>query len=155
MTEEIKEEWRPIEGFSKYEVSNTGKVRNIKSGRILAPGLNNYSYQLVCLTNDQKEKKCRLVHRLVALSFIENPNPQLLTDVNHIDQIRTNNSLDNLEWVSHFENSLQRNTDGELRDLKKTLRRIFEKIMCSANEEELNNIYINLREKNIIKQFNV
>ena len=70
-----------IEGFEKYEVSNLGKVRNIKSGRMLKPHLNHNGY---------------LKHHL----YRHDKKPQ----VNHIDENKLNNDLSNLEWCTGREN---------------------------------------------------
>ena len=90
-----------IEGFEKYEVSNLGKVRNIKSGRIIKPFLNNSGYLLHCLCENNKKKNL-LLHRIIATAFIDNPEEKPC--VNHIDENKTNNDLSNLEWCTVREN---------------------------------------------------
>ena len=91
------EEWRPIVGFEGlYEVSNTGQVRNCR-GKLLRPGLNHNGY-LKCVLCKKGKTKTIYIHRLVAQAFI--PNPQDLPQVNHKDEDKTNNSVDNLEWCS-------------------------------------------------------
>jgi len=90
-----------IEGFEKYEVSNLGKVRNIKSGRVLKPKLNKYGYLTHCLYGHDK-KKFRLLHRIIATAFIDNPDEK--PQVNHIDENKLNNDLSNLEWCTVREN---------------------------------------------------
>lgn len=90
------EEFRDVVGFEDlYEVSNEGRVRNKITGRILKPNKIHKGYLQVSLCKDG-ERKPALVHRLVAQAFISNPNhyPQ----VNHIDENKTNNCVDNLEW---------------------------------------------------------
>ena len=101
------EEWRPIEGYEGlYEVSNTGQVRSLdrydnrncfRKGKVLSPIKDTDDYLKVNLYCNGKNKKC-LVHRLVALTFI--PNPDGLPQVNHKDEDKTNNSVDNLEWCT-------------------------------------------------------
>ena len=94
MAEEI---WCPIKGFEGlYEVSDKGRVRSLKFGkeRILKPGRNT-GYLLVCLYKNGEKKWCK-VHRLVAKTFI--PNPDNLPEVNHKDEDKENNSVQNLEW---------------------------------------------------------
>lgn len=90
-----------IEGFEKYEVSNLGKVRNIKSGRVLKTSLNNNGYLRLFLCENNKRKNLYL-HRIIATAFIDNPNEKPC--VNHIDENKLNNDLSNLEWCTVREN---------------------------------------------------
>jgi hypothetical protein len=90
-----------IEGFEKYEVSNLGRVRNIKSGRILKPYLNHNGYLMHCLYGYDK-RKCLLLHRIIAIAFIDNHEEKPC--VNHIDENKLNNDLSNLEWCTEREN---------------------------------------------------
>ena len=90
-----------IEGFEKYEVSNLGRVRNIKSGRILKPHLNHNGYLKHHLYKHNKLKELFL-HRIIAIAFIDNPEEK--PQVNHIDENKLNNDLSNLEWCTEREN---------------------------------------------------
>lgn len=90
-----------IEGFDNYEVSNLGKVRNIKSGRILKPSLNKNGYLRLWLCKNNKRKHLYL-HRIIATAFIDNPDEKPC--VNHIDENKLNNDLSNLEWCTVREN---------------------------------------------------
>ena len=100
MEEEI---WKDIEGFEgKYMVSNWGRVKSLnynKTGkeRIMKPHDNGYGYLDVQLYKDGKVKHCR-VNRLVAMAFI--PNLDNLPEVNHKDENKYNNCVDNLEWCT-------------------------------------------------------
>lgn len=94
-------EWKKIDGFEVYEVSNTGSVRNSESGLILKQTLNTGGYPSVTLVTKEK-RKCATIHRLVAAAFIQNPDN--LPEVNHIDEDKTNNTVENLEWVTKKEN---------------------------------------------------
>ena len=92
-----------IEGFEKYEVSNLGRVRNIKSGRILKPYLNHNGYLMHCLYGYDKRKNL-LLHRIIATAFIDNPEKK--PQINHIDENKLNNDLSNLEWCTERENAI-------------------------------------------------
>ena len=92
-----------IEGFKKYEVSNLGKVRNIKTGRILKPWITKDGYLMYGLYGYDKRKKLYL-HRIIATAFIDNPEGKPC--VNHIDENKLNNDLSNLEWCTAKENNV-------------------------------------------------
>lgn len=95
-------EWRTIKDFPKYEVSWTGQVRNTKNNKPLLPIDNGRGYLRVGLYGEGKTARLIYVHRLVAAAFIDNPS-NLLT-VNHIDGIKSNNNVWNLEWSSYGDN---------------------------------------------------
>lgn len=91
------EEWRPVVGYEGlYEVSNTGQVRNYR-GKLLRPGLNHNGY-LKCVLCKKGKTKTIYIHRLVAQVFI--PNPDNLPEVNHKDEVKSNNCVENLEWCN-------------------------------------------------------
>ena len=113
----MTEIWKAVKGYEGlYEVSNFGNVRSLdrfvkakndsltkKKGRILVPFYESQKgYYQVSLSKDGKNKKHR-VHRLVALAFLENPFN--CTDVNHKDEDKTNNNVDNLEWCTRKYNN--------------------------------------------------
>jgi len=89
--------WKKINGFETYSVSNMGRVRNDVTGRILSLFDKHNGYKMTTLYNAGKSHKFQ-VHRLVALAFI--PNPDNLPQVNHINEIKTDNRVENLEWCS-------------------------------------------------------
>jgi hypothetical protein len=97
MSEEI---WEKIEGYSKYEISNIGRIRN-KNGLILKQG-NNSGYCIINIFNDNGKRNKHYIHRLVATSFLELENNK--PHVNHKDGNKENNSVSNLEWVSPSDN---------------------------------------------------
>ena len=94
--------------YEDYEVSTKGNIRSLNyrhTGeiRILKQRIDEDGYLQVGLTKNKSRKQCR-VHRLVAIAYIFNDNPTVKTQVNHIDEDKTNNNVDNLEWVSPKEN---------------------------------------------------
>lgn len=98
------EEWRDVVGYEGlYQVSNKGIVRSLlfNKVKILKQGRASNGYLFVNLWKDKKVKPHR-IHRLVAEAFI--PNPDNLPCVNHKDETRDNNTLENLEWCSHSYN---------------------------------------------------
>ena len=104
-----QEIWKEIKGFDgNYSVSSEGRVRSngLLKGknskvRILKTELSKKGYLRVGLTKDGKQKKY-LVHRLVAIAFLDNTNN--LPDVNHKNECKTDNRLINLEWMSRRDN---------------------------------------------------
>lgn len=97
--------WKKIDSSSRYSVSSDGRVRNDKTGRILRPAINNCGYPRVTVY-DNKKYRSFLVHRLVALAFI--PNPENKPEVNHKDGDKLNCHADNLEWCTPSENHIHR-----------------------------------------------
>ena len=105
----MKEVWRPVVGCEGlYEVSNLGRVRSVpKVGfskqLILKQQDERHGYKRMRLTKENR-KFCKLVHRMVAEAFI--PNPSGKPCVNHINGNKTDNRVENLEWVTYSENYL-------------------------------------------------
>lgn len=101
------EEWREIPD-TDYRVSNEGRVASRKYGdwRVLKPGMNSAGYLLAVLCVNGTRRN-RHVHTLVAEAFL-GPRPTPGHEVNHIDGIRVNNLVENLEWVTGSENQRHR-----------------------------------------------
>ena len=97
------EEWRDIPGYeSFYQVSNLGNVRSIRFNKIRnMKSWDSHGYRAVelCMNNNRYTVG---IHRLVALTFI--PNPENKPEVNHKDRNKSNNNVENLEWVTQSEN---------------------------------------------------
>lgn len=94
--------WSPIDfGGGKYFISNDGEVKSIVANKNLATQVQNSGYKLVHL-HHHGQRKAHLVHRLVAIAFIPNPDNKPL--VNHKDGNKLNNHYSNLEWVTLIEN---------------------------------------------------
>lgn len=110
--------WRPaIDTNYRYEVSNLGNVRNLKSERILKPVSNACGYLSVRVhLGDRFKTRSFLIHRLVAIAFI--PNPEWKTEVNHIDGNKRNNRVENLEWCTKSENEKHAHKTGLKNSIK-------------------------------------
>lgn len=123
MKKEYKEEiWKDVGIYNGvdftgcYEVSNKGNVRALdrivvckngqkqtRNGHIMKQYSDYCGYMRVFLKKNG-ERRCPRVHRLVAFHFILNPDPEHKTQVNHIDEDKTNNCVENLEWSTPSEN---------------------------------------------------
>ena len=100
------EEWRDVIGYEGlYQVSNLGRVKSIgtinnyRRLKILSPQINGRKYLQVCLFDEQSKRKVKLVHQLVAQSFIDNPNGYKCID--HINTIKTDNRVENIRWCDY------------------------------------------------------
>ena len=103
--EQNMEHWKSIAGYEElYEVSDLGRVKSLGYGKekILKSGKNTCGYLYVNLHKDGHVKTVR-IHRTVATAFI--PNPNNLETVNHKDEVKTNNTVGNLEWMSIKDNN--------------------------------------------------
>ena len=114
---EVKMEiWKTIPNFSSYEASNLGRVRSLLTVRngqplIMKTKVDKGGYLTIpTMHHDNGSVKTTKVHRLVAYAFIPNPknNPQ----INHKDGNKLNNTVDNLEWITHKENFIHATNHG-------------------------------------------
>lgn len=110
MKEEI---WKTIPGYERYEASNLGNVRSLK--KTLNPASVN-GYMIVRISDRDGKYKTKLIHRLVMESFVGGS----LLVVDHIDGNRSNNHLENLEYVSQRENILRKKTSKGFRFIEAT-----------------------------------
>lgn len=115
------EKWVPIKGFEHlYHISNYGRIKSLKKQyrngtgglivldkRILKQTLNKKGYLRIRITDGNKKYTFR-VHRLVAEAFV--PNPKNKPEVNHINEIKTDNNFRNLNWLTRKENMLHGTT---------------------------------------------
>lgn len=94
-------EWRIIEGYPNYSVSNTGIIINTKKNKMMSIYIRKgYCHVKLSTHNKAAQKK---VHRLVAEAFI--PNPNNYDCINHKDENPLNNNVENLEWCNHNYNN--------------------------------------------------
>ena len=98
----MKEIWKDIKDYEGlYQASNLGRVKRITTGRVLKPLKHANGYLMVKLSKNSIVYT-KTVHRLVAEAFI--PNPEHKSEINHIDENKTNNNVSNLEWMTRKEN---------------------------------------------------
>ena len=122
----MSEVWKPVKGYEgSYEVSNLGNVRSLSRvvhrttsdrfvrGQIMSKQLMPNGYESVTLRKNGRQRRL-YVHRLVAEAFL--PNEQSLREVNHRDENKSNNTLENLEWCSHSYN--MKYAGGSIRRIK-------------------------------------
>ena len=108
---------RAIEGYEGlYSVTDTGKVFSHISGKFLKLGQSSNGYLYVSLYKKGKMKKHK-VHRLVAITYMANPDNK--EQVNHINAIKTDNRVENLEWATRLENN-QHKAANSLQGKRKT-----------------------------------
>ena len=131
----MKEEWKPVKGYEGlYEVSNMGRVKSLNyrhtgKEKILEGYDNSHGYLYANLYKDGKRKQCR-INRLVAQAFISNPDN--LPCINHKDENKYNNCMDNLEWCSHSYNLTY---NGRAKKVGKKLAEKLSKPVFSVDKE--------------------
>jgi hypothetical protein len=148
------EEWRDIEGYEGYyQISNYGEVRSldrwrkngtsgyVQKGQIIKPHITKDGYYRINLCKEGKYEHFR-VHRLVAKTFI--PNPNILPQVNHIDANKLNNRVDNLEWCTPQENTIHAWDNGLCSKESQEKR-----ILCNQNNKIYKSLHQAARDLNL------
>lgn len=150
----MKEIWKDIKGYEGlYQISNLGRVKSLgneyrKKEKYLKLQYSRDGYQRLGLRKSGVAK-CEYIHRLVAIAFI--PNPLNKPQVNHIDGNKQNNKVNNLEWVTPFENTHHAYKNNLVphkneKTPKKTLLKIID--FCEMNIQNIeNNEYKKIIEK--------
>lgn len=144
----MKEIWKDIPEYEGlYQVSNKGNVKSIShytrnnvnggkryaQGRVLSQFKMPNGYRQVQFSKNEKREK-KYVHRLVASVFLLNEDN--LTDVNHIDGNKDNNTVENLEWVSHRDNQIHMVENGLTKKVKPVIHIETGKTYRSMTEAE-------------------
>lgn len=113
--------WKDCKGYEDlYQISNQGRVWSVKRQKYLKPLLNTKGYLYVGLQSKNGKRKTEYIHRLVAIAFIDNPNN--LPQVNHKDEDRQNNCVDNLEWCdSKYNNNYGSRNENVSKGLSKAV----------------------------------
>lgn len=105
------ERWKVIEDFPMYKVSDKGHIINWTTKKEITPFKKKRTNDYLSVTlyykdlDGTKHMKQKLVHRLVALAFIHNDDPLHKKEINHIDEDKTNNCVENLEWCTRQYNT--------------------------------------------------
>lgn len=144
------EQWKIIETYPNYKISNLGNVKN-KQNKILKQRTTKNRYKEIGLRNGNKKQKFFLVHRLVAFNFI--PTKEGKYYVNHIDGKKNNNLVENLEWVTQSENQkhayetgLQKVTQDQINRLKYYAEIKKKPIKVINKKLEINAVYSSIKE---------
>lgn len=153
----MKEIWKDIKGYEGYyQVSNTGKIKSLKRKvyagrermrwqyeRILSENkTNGNGYKIVTLNKDGKGQN-KYVHRLVAETFLKNKNNYKY--INHKDENKSNNSVDNLEFCTAQYNSTYNNLHIK-NGLKNRNNKYSKKILQLNDNDEIINILPSISE---------
>lgn len=182
----MEEIWKDIPGYSKYTVSNLGRIKSkpreykqwrggiVKKDSVIRKAQKNHrGYDRIQLYDDHGNFKIHSVHRIVASAFI--PNPENKPQVNHINGVRNDNRVENLEWVTGSENMvhaiktglqkvvpsyLSKKAKFNLEDLSKIYKDYYVnnkrvKLIAIENEIQVSHCYSILRGQSYSKAYNM
>ena len=137
-----QEIWKDITGYEGlYQVSNLGRVKSLKNDKekILKPVISSKGYLFVNLCKQGKQKPTN-IHRIVAKAFI--PNPNNLPIINHKDEDKTNNCVNNLEWCTYQYNNTYGSRIDRFIYSNRNNPKTSKKVLCV----ETNKIYLSVRQ---------
>jgi hypothetical protein len=92
--------WKTFNAYPDYSFNHLGKIKNIKTGKILKGTLNDENYQRISLYRNGT-KRSFYIHRIIAFLFVPNPKPDEYFEVHHINGRRHDNRSSNLQWLNH------------------------------------------------------
>lgn len=124
------EVWKIHPKHPNYKFSNYGRCIGIKSKVLRKTRINKKGYECIDLFENGKTHKYN-VHRIIAELFVHNPDPNIYTQVNHIDEIKYNNVANNLEWVTPKQNT---NYGNRNKNVSESLKKYYFKLNnCTIN----------------------
>lgn len=140
----MEEIWKDIPNYDKYEASTLGRIRNKKTLRILKPGTNPSGNQIVYIGKSMNVK------RIIAMTFMYNDDPTTYTDITHKDGDKTNNAVDNLEFVTHRESLQQRDLYSNEYETRRYIISLIRRKLMAYTDSELSMLMDSiLKEKKI------
>lgn len=105
----MSEKWKVVKNYSNYSCTKSGKIKNNHTGRILNPKPAATGYLTLVLKNDNDKSIHTGIHRLIAETWIDNPDNK--PTVNHINSVRTDNRIENLEWATYSKQNLHKSIE--------------------------------------------
>ncbi len=134
--------FEPIKDYETYGISKEGKIKDFRTGKMIDGHLNKNGYKILILVNPNG-KKGFLIHRLVAIQFIE--KIQGKNEIDHIDRNKINNNVENLRWANDYEQTANR---GDFKNNK-----LNQKYICVEKDGNTTRFRIQIT-KNKTKIFN-